>query len=42
MDPTFRKDLFSKISTLNEKLAPTQEWFIKTANTVFEYGNYTK
>jgi AP-4 complex subunit epsilon-1 len=39
-DASFKKDLFAKISTLNEKHAPTQEWFIRTANTVFEYGNY--
>ena len=38
-DPTFRKDLFGKISQLNEKHAPSQEWFIRTANTVFEYGS---
>ena len=39
-DPTFRKDLFMKISMLNEAHAPTQEWFIRTTNTVFEYGNH--
>ncbi len=37
-DPAFKKDLFTKISLLNEKYAPTQEWFIRTANTIFEYG----
>lgn len=38
-DPAFRKDLFGKISQLNENHAPTQEWFIRTANTVFEFGS---
>ncbi|CAD8096428.1 unnamed protein product [Paramecium sonneborni] len=38
-DSNFKKDLFVKISLLNEKHAPTQEWFIKTANTLFEYGS---
>ncbi|CAD8201080.1 unnamed protein product [Paramecium octaurelia] len=38
-DTNFKKDLFVKISLLNEKHAPTQEWFIKTANTLFEFGS---
>ncbi|CAD8095829.1 unnamed protein product [Paramecium sonneborni] len=38
-DSNFKKDLFVKISLLNEKHAPTQEWFIKTANTLFEFGS---
>ncbi|CAD8066422.1 unnamed protein product [Paramecium primaurelia] len=38
-DSNFKKDLFIKISLLNEKHAPTQEWFIKTANTLFEFGS---
>ncbi|CAK59090.1 unnamed protein product (macronuclear) [Paramecium tetraurelia] len=38
-DTNFKKDLFVKVSLLNEKHAPTQEWFIKTANTLFEFGS---
>lgn len=38
-DPHFRKDLGTKIIQISEQFAPSQEWYIKTMNTVMEYGN---
>jgi AP-4 complex subunit epsilon-1 len=37
-DYHFKKDLVNKICSLSEQFSPTQEWFLKTMNTVFEYG----
>ena len=38
-DAHFRKDLVVKIIQISERFAPNQEWYIKTMNTVLEYGS---
>ena len=38
-DPHFKKDLVTKIMQLSEKFAPSQEWFICTMNSLFEFGS---
>lgn len=38
-DPHFKRDLVTKIVQLSERLAPSQEWFIKTMNILFEFGS---
>jgi AP-4 complex subunit epsilon-1 len=38
-EKNFRKDLVNKICSLSERFAPSQEWFLKTMNIVFEFGS---
>lgn len=38
-DPHFKKDLVNKIMQLSERFANSQEWFIETMNTLFEFGS---
>ena len=35
----FKQDLVNKLINLNERLAPTQEWFINMMNVVLEFGS---
>ena len=38
-DERFKNDLVLKIYELNERLAPSPEWFIQKTNVIFEYGS---
>jgi len=38
-DMHFKKDMVNKIMRLCERFAPTQEWFIKSMNKLFEHGS---
>lgn len=38
-DPFFRKNLVNKITSLADRHSPSNEWFLKTMNLVFEYGS---
>ena len=33
-----RKDLVNKISTLGDKFAPNQNWYVRNMNKLFEIG----
>ncbi|KAL4495086.1 hypothetical protein ABPG72_015786 [Tetrahymena utriculariae] len=38
-DPFFRRNLVNKITSLADRHSPSNEWFLKTMNLVFEYGS---
>lgn len=38
-DEVFKIDLVNKIYDLNERLAPSPEWFIHKTNVIFEFGS---
>lgn len=38
-DSFFRRNLVNKITSLADRHSPSNEWFLKTMNLVFEYGS---
>jgi len=38
-DPIFKKELVNKITSLAERFAPSQEWYINTMSIILEFGS---